>query len=313
MRPICIYHANCLDGFGAAYAVWKRFGDDCDYIPAAYGSAPPDVTGRDVIMVDFSYKRPVLDEMRKTARSMLILDHHKTAEADLKEGDGQDIGKLYPHDWKRHLEAVALDDMENANINGAVIYYIFDMERSGAMLAWNFFHAIESIPPLMIVFIQDRDLWRFKVLGSREACAAIASYPQDFKGWDDIMVLLNNPETGAQILMEGDAILRAQMKDILAMIEASQHTMLIAGYAVPVANMPPMWASEAGNIMAKRERFSATYYDGPKGRAFSLRSDPDGLDVSAIAKQFGGGGHKHAAGFMIPHGDRRLSGIELTP
>lgn len=29
---------------------------------------------------------------------------------------------------------------------------------------------------------------------------------------------------------------------------------------------------------------------------------PDGVDVSEIAKQYGGGGHRNAAGFQIPYG-----------
>jgi len=87
MTPdICIYHGNCADGFTAAWAVWKRFGDSVEYIPGVYGESPPDVTGKNVVIVDFSYKRPVLLEMTKTARTVLVLDHHKTAEADLAQG-----------------------------------------------------------------------------------------------------------------------------------------------------------------------------------------------------------------------------------
>lgn len=37
--------------------------------------------------------------------------------------------------------------------------------------------------------------------------------------------------------------------------------------------------------------------EAPAARKGSLRSHPDGVDVSAIARSFGGGGHKRAAGF----------------
>ncbi|HEY9460031.1 MAG TPA: phosphoesterase, partial [Paralcaligenes sp.] len=82
MRPICIYHGKCADGFTAAWAVKCALGD-IEFYPGVYQEPPPEVTGRDVIIVDFSYKRPVLVEMAAVARSILVLDHHKTAAEDL--------------------------------------------------------------------------------------------------------------------------------------------------------------------------------------------------------------------------------------
>ena len=83
---LVLYHANCMDGFSAAWAVWKKFGDaDTEYLPAKYGDAPPDVTDRDVVIVDFSYKRDVMLTLNRAANQLLCLDHHKTAEADLKD------------------------------------------------------------------------------------------------------------------------------------------------------------------------------------------------------------------------------------
>src|SRR5258708_37459253 len=96
---LCIYHANCADGFGAAWAVRHAFGDGVEFHPGFYGEAPPDVAGRDVLLVDFSYKRPVLDEMAKAAHSILILDHHKTAAEDL-------IGFLVPPSWPVWLDII---------------------------------------------------------------------------------------------------------------------------------------------------------------------------------------------------------------
>lgn len=48
---ICIYHKNCADGFGAAWAVRKKFGSAVKMIPASYQSTPPDVTGETVYIV----------------------------------------------------------------------------------------------------------------------------------------------------------------------------------------------------------------------------------------------------------------------
>ncbi len=64
MNKICIYHANCMDGFGAAWTVFQKFGHDCEFLPAQYGDEIPDVTGKDVYMVDFSYKLDVIEKMK---------------------------------------------------------------------------------------------------------------------------------------------------------------------------------------------------------------------------------------------------------
>jgi len=80
---LCIYHGGCDDGFAAAWIVWKRFGGAVEFHPGVYGRAPPDVTAKRIAIVDFSYKRPVMVEMAAKAEHILVLDHHKTAEADL--------------------------------------------------------------------------------------------------------------------------------------------------------------------------------------------------------------------------------------
>jgi hypothetical protein len=76
-----IYHDNCADGFGAAWACWMRWRNACQYVPASYGQAPPyaEVAGKNVLIVDFSYRRSVLEEIGGQAASVVILDHHKTA------------------------------------------------------------------------------------------------------------------------------------------------------------------------------------------------------------------------------------------
>ena len=86
-RPIVIYHSNCPDGFSAAYALYDHFrrGEECrcDFVAAVHGQDPPDVTGRDVWIVDFSYRRPVLKEMCRNALTVTVIDHHVSAERDL--------------------------------------------------------------------------------------------------------------------------------------------------------------------------------------------------------------------------------------
>lgn len=264
MKPLCIYHGNCADGFGAAWAVRKFFGDgNVDFHAGVYQDAPPDVTGRDVYLVDFSYKRPVLETMAASASKVTVLDHHKTAEADLTPFPDGVMGE-------------------------------FDMDRSGAMIAWDWFHPGQE-PPQLLRHIQDRDLWRFNLEGTREIQAALFSYPYDFTVWDELMQW-----DVATLHAEGVAIERKHFKDIDELLDVTMRHMEIGGHRVPVANLPYTLTSDAGHKMAEGNAFAACYWDTPDGRVFSLRSTNGGLDVSEIARQYGGGGHAAASGFRVP-------------
>lgn len=295
-RTICIYHGGCADGFTAAWAVWKALGDQVEFVPGVYGEAPPDVTGADVIMVDFSYRRPVLAAM---AESLLILDHHKTAAADL-EGFGTNATSwLGPWGWSRHMMNVAQDECED--IPHAPSYVIFDMDRSGAQIAWDFFHPTR-LRPQLVNYVADRDLWRFDLPGSREVAACIFSHGYDFDKWDYLSQLVEHDMTRNRVIDEGAAIERKHHKDIRELVKVARREMVIGGVRVPVANLPYTLASDAGHLMAEGQPFAACYYDRPDARVFSLRSHPDGSDVAEIAASYGGGGHRNAAGFQAPLG-----------
>ena len=281
-KILCIYHGNCADGFGAAWAVRQALGDEVEFHPGVYQEAPPNVTRRDVLMVDFSYKRPVLDEMAAKARSILILDHHKSAAEDL-------AGYQKPPQWEDWLNGESIARRYNDDLPVAAL---FDMDRSGAGITWDYFH--DAPRPLLIDHIEDRDLWRFKMDGTREIQACVFSYPYDFEVWDMLM------EADTDILRNaGEAIERKHFKDIAELLAVTKRRMTIGGHTVWVANLPYTLSSDAGHALCEAENagpFGACYWDTPDGRVFSLRSAGD-FDVSAIAKQYGGGGHKNAAGF----------------
>lgn len=263
--PICIYHGGCDDGFGAAYAVWKHYGEKFEYYPGIYQTDPPDTKGRDVLLVDFSYKRPVIEKIAAVAKSVTIVDHHKSAMEDLVGLDG------------KHSN-IALE---------------FDMERSGAALAWLKFQFDHPMPDL-IRHIEDRDLWRFDLPGTMLVSMALRSYPQDFKTWDSLM---NRPI--AELKAEGESIhrwYRVQLENL----KKATIWQTIGGYEVPTVNAQYMFASDLAGELAEENSapFAACFWDNTFGRTFSLRSRYD-FDVSEIAKQYGGGGHRNAAGFKV--------------
>lgn len=266
-RPFIIYHGDCADGYGAAYAAHFRY-PDADFYKGVYQETPPDVTGRDVFMLDFSYKFDVVHDMARSAKSITIIDHHISACKDLC-GERQ-----LPHN----------------------VFCEFDMDHSGAVMAWIRFNP-ELPMPTLFDYIQDRDLWRHKLPHTKEVNAAIFSYEYDFGVWEKLLATSIDDLT-----LEGASILRKQNKDLMELLPKVTRKFSLGSYDVLMANLPYMLASEAGHILAKDAPFGGTYYDTSDGRHFSLRSREGGLDVSKIAAQYGGGGHEHAAGFRVPRG-----------
>lgn len=284
---ICIYHGNCADGFGAAWVVRKALGADIEFHAATYGQPVPDVTGKHVVIVDFSFPYDTLIAMSETAASVLILDHHKTAQADLQ--DLPSAGNTYGQFQTNCLGGCICSGTPH-------IGALFDMSRSGTGIAWDFF--FPGAPrPALINHIEDRDLWKFKLEGTREILANVFSYPHDFDIWDTLFA-----SSIEALRADGVAIERKHNKDVVQLIDMTRRRLLIGGFDVPAANLPFMYASDAGHLMCPGEAFAAIYWDTADGRSFSLRSSDAGEDVSAIAQQYGGGGHRNAAGFRVPFG-----------
>ncbi|UQY33790.1 phosphohydrolase [Pseudomonas fulva] len=285
MKTLCIYHANCADGFGAAWVVRKALGaDNVDFVAGHYGQPAPDVEGRDVIIVDFSYPYELLVLLGHQARSILIIDHHKTA--------AEALVRLQPApptfaEWRTSEQRVGT---------------VFDMQRSGAGLTWDYLIPDEPRPRL-INHIEDRDLWRFDLPGTEVVTAALFSHAQDFHLWDSLMKQHLSGLRG-----DGHAILRANAKNLADLLPSARR-LTIGGHDVPTLNCPHFMASDAGHIQAQGEPFAACYSDTPKGRVFSLRSQPEGLDVAEVAKQYGGGGHRNAAGFTVPFDHELVTGF----
>ena len=260
---ICIYHHGCLDGFAAAWVTRKANPNtDIEFIPARYGDDPPDVTDQIVYIVDFSYPRETLLAMAESAKEIVVLDHHKSARENL-------AGLLFAH---------------------------FDLNKAGCLMTWEYFFP-NKISPVFIELISDRDLWRFERGDiTRQVNAAIFSYPFDFEVWDTF----ESAHTLYRLRDEGVAILRDRQRRIDSFVSGWAICRSdIGGYDVPMLNCPRYLASDTLNILAEGEPFAASYFDNADKREFSLRSAPDGVDVSEIARMYGGGGHKHAAGFTV--------------
>jgi uncharacterized protein len=259
---ICFYHASCQDGLTAAWAVRARF-PDCEFVPVHYDETPPDVTGLNVAVVDFSFPVEHLTTMCDQAVSVLVLDHHLKALEDL-------AGFARP----------------NCEI-------ILDMSVSGAVLAWRYFHPDTLLPPL-VSYASDRDLWTKVLPDTHEVYACVESYPWTFDSLDD---LAGRPLEG--VIEEGAAILRYQRK-MIAEVAKSAIPVVFEGHPALLCVCPPSLKSEVGNFLVQRDGFEVALLVSPGGAHVSIRTSDDGPNANDLAKEMGdkkGGGHAHAAGF----------------
>jgi hypothetical protein len=313
-RLLCIYHAQCDDGFGAAWAVRHAFNAGAerlqdftgvDFWPAVHAGKVPDVVGRHVLMVDFVYPAKTMEKLIDGCRSMLVLDHHKSSMLDVREWAAPKVADR---------TFVAAEAPERFRVTGPKFDMLFDMSRSGAMMAWDHYHpGVE--PPNLIKYIQDHDLWAKKLDRIDEFTAGLRSYPMEFEVWDEFA----HWSPFEQLLVEGVNILRykRQLVDIavknsfwveievpgqgLVVDNEGSRPALHRVVRVRGANVPPAIASEVGEALALRYGgISLTWVEGYKW-IYSLRSravgDQPAEDVSLIAKAMGGGGHAQAAGF----------------
>ncbi len=342
---LCVYHANCDDGFGAAWAVRHAFLDrlnpmssmnGVEFYAAVHAGKPPDVKGRLVVFVDFVYPRPIMELLIADAEHVTVLDHHKSSMLEWVNMFGTVESGL--RDDILETSCTKVDGgFERAAWKTEKASFEFDMKRSGARMAWDHFHPASEFRPLFIDYIQDHDLWTKKLASIDEFTAALRSYPMDFEQWDSLFGYGSCPafdtrgEAMGALIRRGDDILRykRQLVDI-AVKNSFWVEIKVPGpvgrhfelqpdglYHVPVrirgANVMPAISSEVGEELAlKYGGQSLTWIEGYPKWTYSLRSRAvDGLpatDISLIAKAMGGGGHAQAAGFKTTEAVHRVIG-----
>jgi oligoribonuclease NrnB/cAMP/cGMP phosphodiesterase (DHH superfamily) len=262
LTPIILYHANCDDGFGAAYAAWRHFGDSAEYQPVEHGDSVSleRLARRQVYILDFSFSPDVIGAMSQVSTQVTMLDHHKSA----------------AEQWQGVVPAT------NTVIT-------FDMDRSGAQMSWDHFHPGVT-RPILIDHIGDRDLWRFTLPDTNAFCAGLSILPATFEAWHTV-----TPDT---LIASGRVIVEFQQHQIDGVMSRELRPVTLGGYHGLAANVINN-TSEVGHEIAKRSgTFSLTFSIKGDDVICSLRSVAP-FDVSEIAKRYGGGGHAQASGFTM--------------
>jgi hypothetical protein len=273
MRRICFYHAGCPDGFGAAWAVWRAWGESASYVPRGHDDdlRAEEYAGDRVAFVDIAPPNGVLRELGAVAAQVVVLDHHVSS--------------------KQRFES----DAELASALPSLGHRIdFDLAHSGAVLAWRHFHPGAETPELLR-YVEDQDLWSWKLPDSEAVNATIGSHPHTFATWS---ALAATPVD--ELAREGVPILRSQQREVETALRFA-HPARVGEQKVEAVNALHR-RSLIGHELAKRASFGAPF--GLVYRVSGERVDVSlysigAFDVSRLAVGFGGGGHRNAAGFHV--------------
>lgn len=274
MDRFCYYHAGCPDGFGAAWAVRNAWGDGASYISRNHDERLERGihAGDELAFVDIAPSNAELVHLCEEAGALHIVDHHVTAR-DRIENDAAIASRLLGTQHSIH----------------------FDLGASGAALAWHYWNPGRPLPDLL-GYVEDQDLWRFKLPNSREVNAAIATYPMRFGTWDRLAD--TDPEDLAE---EGAPIVRAQRLAIDRAVETA-HVVHLGEHrieAVAATTLRPWIGHELATRAAHGVPCGIVYNVDTKRVDVSIYSVGD-FNVAVLATARGGGGHRSASGFSVP-------------
>jgi len=263
---IILYHKNCPDGFGAAWAAWKKFGAKAEYIAVEPRTLPShELKNKEIYVLDNSYSKEVQTQLRQNNKKVVIIDHHESSQEDVQYFS------------------------EN----------MFNNNHSGAVLSWQYFFPNKRVPELL-QYIEDGDLWRFKLPKSKIITTYCYSYPFDFKIWNALTKEVETAKGRKNVLEKGEAITRYKDTLIGEVIQKAQLVKFENIKTLAVNSSAKRINSGIGHVLyEKMPPISIVWHIGKDSIHISLRSNGK-IDVAKLAQQYGGGGHEQAAGFELP-------------
>lgn len=276
-RPLVIYHGrNCPDGFAAGLAAWLYYAGKAEFLALDHGDITaleqlPALDGRAVYILDFSFSPELLRGVEARAAKLVLLDHHKSA----------------------------AEKLAGFACRSGVVH--FDMAKSGARLAWEFFQPAVPLPDL-VRFIEDRDIWVWRYPESAGFLAALDMEPLDFARWTEIAAF--SPVQLTAFMARGQAMDKKFSKLAADIAEGAQ-PIIFNGQRGLMVNAPGVFHSLVGDLLSRKSGTFALMWVAGKGGVVrgGLRSQ-HGFDCIPLAESMGGGGHAQACGFKM--GTERL-------
>ncbi len=269
---IVIYHGGCSDGFGGAWAAWKKFGDKAHYYGASHGEPPLDyLRGKTIYLVDFSYSPEVVQKLMKSNVRVTAIDHHVSAERATK----------LTYDYR------------------------YAVNNSGCVLAWRYFHPKKPVPRLLL-HIEDIDLWKFRIPHTKAVRAYLETQDMNFPTWDALARELDRATSRAMLIRLGGLVLSYQERLCNELIAETAQLVQFGKYRTYAVNAPNFNSQNftdliADKLIRRTPPIAIVWRTGKKGTKVSLRSDGS-ADVGKLASRYGGGGHADSSAFRLPPG-----------
>lgn len=299
-KHVVFYHHPCSDGHFARLVAEKALSPNArvlavpsppGQLPQGFSTAEVVAPGDSVWILDTCYPEPVLDELAsRSGQVVRVLDHHLFSEKVVSRRPG----------------------------------CVHDKKRSGCVIAWEHFFPGQEVPKALL-YVQDRDLWRWKLAPASKLFCAHLYHSVPFESYDAYL----DPERGLDLVREAVEKGAVACQDVDALVErfvANARFCVWMGVKTAVAQVDKQYASEAGDrLLQKYDALGLYACDcaflwfasaNSSVCSVSLRSrgtydSEDELvsvsaDVDKLARFFGGGGHATAAGFTCQDVDRVL-------
>lgn len=265
-KIVILYHVNCSDGFGGAWAAWRKFKNKAEYIPVYHQMPPPEgLKNKKLYFIDFIYPLAITKKLIAENERVTAIDHHITREKEVKMTKN----------------------------------YSYAVENSGAVLAWRYFHPKKPVLKIL-KYVEDMDLWRFKIPNTKAIFAYLNLFDFDFKIWNKLAAEIENPKKRKICLAKGKIVLQYEDRMVKKFLKNNADLVEFEGYKTYAVNSS-FFDSQIGNRIYEKllPPIGITWKQARGQISVSLRSDGT-VDVAKLAEKYGGGGHKAAAGFKIP-------------
>lgn len=259
-----IYHRSDADGFGACFSAWLKFKDKANYLGFDYlNGFPLDIKGKTVYLLDISPSSEKLEILKNNRNRIILIDHH----------------------------------LSSLKLKNLVDEFVVDINHSAAVLTFKYFFKKKKVPKLLL-YIEDQDLWKFKLPSSEKMNIVIDLLENDFEKWQEYMKKIEKEIEFKKIIKQGEVLIKYRQYLINQIIPQAV-LVKFEGYNALAVNSSVL-ISEVGNALCKKHPPIAIIYSlNGKKKKISLRSDGS-VDVSKIAEKYGGGGHRGAASFVLP-------------
>jgi oligoribonuclease NrnB/cAMP/cGMP phosphodiesterase (DHH superfamily) len=263
-KIVVLYHAECTDGFTAAWVAFTVFKNKAQYISVEHQIPPPDgLVGKIIYMLDFTYPREIMEQLIRDNERVTAIDHHGTArEATMMTED-----------------------------------YRYALEKSGSSLAWDYFHPNQP-KPFLVRIVEDMDLYRFALPETETIFDWLDLFDYNFKVYSKLARTLDTAGGLRRAMRQGAIIRQYRKKFIDYLVMSCSYEVQFAEFCVRAVNTE-LYHSEVATALAADRPFGVVWRMRRKGVYVSLRSAPDGINVAQLAQRYGGGGHEHASGFLV--------------